>query len=119
MSKENGIIEQSWGNELVWANTEDYCAKILIFGVANSKTPMHFHKNTNKSFFVNSGSVKVYWIDTSTGRLINKTFNEGETWYTPALQPQQIIAITDNASLNQVSNGNDSDDNFLITEHNF
>lgn len=114
--KRHGIVEKSWGNELIWANTDTYCAKILVFGVAGSKTSMHFHTEIDKSLFVNSGSFLVKWIDTSKGILLEQKFSEGETWFNPRLQPHQIEAVTDAASLTEVSNGDNIDDCFRIMQ---
>lgn len=112
--KRHGIVEKSWGNELIWANTDTHCAKILVFGVAGSKTSMHFHTEIDKSFFVNSGSFFVTWIDTAKGTITGKSLSEGETWFNPRLQPHQIKAESDGASLTEVSNGDNINDCFRI-----
>ena len=112
--KRHGVVEQSWGYELIWANTDSYCAKILVFGTAGSKTSMHFHQDVDKSFFVNTGTLKVKWIDTQNSKLIERQFSEGETWFNPRLQPHQIEACTDGASLTEVSNSDSIDDCYRI-----
>lgn len=113
--KRHGVIEQSWGYELIWANTKTYCAKILVFGVTGSKTSMHFHETIDKSFFVNTGTIKVKWIDTKSGKLIERQFSEGETWFNPRLQPHQIEACSDGASVTEVSNSDNIEDFFILS----
>jgi len=114
--KRHGIVEKSWGHELIWANTDTYCAKILVFGIAGSKTSMHLHTTIDKSFFVNSGSFLVRWIDTAQGTIVEKSLSEGETWFNPKLQPHQIQAHSDGASLTEVSNGDNIDDCLRIAQ---
>jgi len=113
--KRHGIIEQLWGNELIWANTDTYCAKILVFGSAGLKTSMQFHTTIDKSFFVNTGKFAVRWIDTTAGDVLEKIVSEGETWHNPRLHPYQIESRTDGASLTEISNFDDIDDCFKIS----
>jgi hypothetical protein len=50
MSKQEGYIKKGWGYELIWASTDNYCGKILVFLKEGNKTSMHFHKKKQTRF---------------------------------------------------------------------
>ena len=50
-----GRVEKGWGYELIWATNEKYCGKIMVFEKLGAKFSMHFHKEKDESWFVNSG----------------------------------------------------------------
>ena len=62
-----GKIDKGWGFELVFANNDKYCGKLLVFERAGAKTSLVFHKEKAKSWFVNAGKFKVKFIDVATG----------------------------------------------------
>lgn len=108
------VRNTNYGYELLWADTEYYNCKILIFNLPGSKTPMHFHKDTTKSWFVNGGRFRVRWIDTVDGNLYEKDIEEGSVFHVPALMPVGVEAMTADASLSQVSNQDPDKDYYQI-----
>lgn len=112
--KDKTIIEKGWGQELLWANTDNYCGKILVFKHINSKTSMHFHKEKDKTWFIHEGEFNVQWIDTTTGILYEKHLKVGDIWNIPKLQPHQLISMQSNSSIFEVSSTNDTSDIFRI-----
>lgn len=108
------IIEKGWGQELIWANSDSYCGKILVFKNVNSKTSMHFHKEKTKSWFIHEGEFRVEWIDTETGILYQKNLKSGDVWSIPVLQPHQLISLQTNSSIFEVSSSADETDIFRI-----
>ena len=54
----NGVVPKGWGYELIWASTDKYCGKIMFFEKANAKFSMHFHKEKDETWFVNTGNLK-------------------------------------------------------------
>lgn len=110
----SGAVEKGWGYELIWATNDQYCGKIMFFNKAGNKTSMHFHKEKDETWFVNSGRFKVRYIDTSNSMLYEKELEEGETWHNPPLMPHQLVALTDEASLTEVSTPDSVEDNFRI-----
>ena len=109
MSK-NNVEKTKYGYDLIWAETEWYHAKIMVFESAGNKSPITFHKGINKSWFVNTGNFKVTWIDTTDGKLYEKEISEGVVFHITAHTPVGIEALTDNASISQVSNSSDKTD---------
>jgi hypothetical protein len=61
-----GKIDKGWGYEIVWANNDKYCGKILVFEKAGAKTSLVLHKEKSKSWFVNAGKFKLTFIDPAT-----------------------------------------------------
>ena len=110
----NGFVKKGWGYELIWATNDHYCGKIMVFEKAGNKFSMHFHKEKIETWFVNSGKFKLRWIDTKTAQMHEKVLNEGDTWHNPPLQPHQLEALTDNASVNEVSTADSIEDNYRI-----
>jgi uncharacterized RmlC-like cupin family protein len=110
----NKALETPWGFELLWASAQTYSGKMLVFTKAGNKTPFGFTKQQERSWFVNSGSLKLRWIDTSKGQLFEAVLSEGQTYYVPPFLPVSLEAINDNASVTEVNNGTFSDDYCMI-----
>jgi uncharacterized RmlC-like cupin family protein len=108
------VINTNFGYQLVWANTDYYNCKILIFDLPGSSTPMHFHKDTTKSWFVNSGRFRIRWIDTDTGNLYEKDLTDGGVFHVPTLMPVSLEALAADSTIAQVSNQDPDLDYFHI-----
>lgn len=108
------VTNTNFGYQLMWANTEDYNCKILIFNLPGAITPMHFHRDTTKSWFVNSGRFRIRWIDTTDGNLYEKDISDGNVFHVPALMPVSIESLSADATLSQVSNRDPDLDYFHI-----
>jgi len=112
--QQQGVLKKTWGYELIWANTENYCGKILVFENKGAKTSMLFHNEKNKSWFINTGKFSVVWIDTKEGKTFHKELNEGETWHVAINQPHQLESLVDNSSITEVSTADIIEDYFRI-----
>jgi mannose-6-phosphate isomerase-like protein (cupin superfamily) len=116
MSQSENVTRHLWGMEITWSKQKDYQGKILVFEKAGYVTDMHFHKQTDKSWFINSGSAKVTWIDTSTGNIFEKDLSEGATFDIPALTPVKLEALADGTSVSEVNNQSDTNDYFIVVK---
>ena len=110
----SGAVEKGWGYELIWATTDDYCGKIMFFNKEDMKTSLHFHKEKDETWFVNSGKFKVRYIDTKDSMLYEKELNEGDVWHNPPLMPHQLVALADESSITEVSTADSVEDNYRI-----
>jgi len=110
----SGVVKKGWGYELIWATTEKYCGKIMVFEKAGNKFSMHFHREKDETWFVNSGKFLVRWIDTSKAVMYTKELKEGDTWHNPPFQPHQLEALVDNSSISEVSTADSVEDNYRI-----
>ncbi len=62
----SGVVKKGWGYELIWATNDKYCGKIMVFEKAGNKFSLHFHKEKDETWFVNSGRFKLRYRDTAT-----------------------------------------------------
>ena len=110
-----GVVQKGWGYELIWATNDKYCGKIMFFEKVNAKFSMHFHREKDETWFVNSGRFKVRWIDTSNAECYEKELKEGDVWHNPPLQPHQLICLQAGSSITEVSTADSVEDNYRIS----
>ena len=109
-----GKIDKGWGFELVFANNDKYCGKLLVFERAGAKTSLVFHKEKAKSWFINAGKFKVKFIDVSTGEMKEAVLEEGQTADFGQLGPHQIESLLPNSIIFEVGTGDYVEDRFRL-----
>lgn len=109
-----GKIDKGWGFELVFANNDKYCGKLLVFERAGAKTSLVFHKEKAKSWFVNAGKFKVKFIDVATGEVKEAVLEEGQTADFGQLGPHQVESLMDNSVIFEVGTGDYVEDRFRL-----
>ena len=109
-----GKVDKGWGYEIVWANNDKYCGKLLIFERAGAKTSLVFHKEKAKSWFVNAGKFKIKFIDVSTGEIKEAVLEEGQTADFGQLGPHQIESLVANSIIFEVGTGDYVEDRFRL-----
>jgi hypothetical protein len=109
-----GKVDKGWGYEIIWANNDKYCGKLLIFERAGAKTSLVFHKEKVKSWFVNAGKFKVKFIDISTGEMKEAVLEEGQTADFGQLGPHQIESLVPNSMIFEVGTGDYVEDRFRL-----
>ena len=109
-----GKVDKGWGFELVWANNDKYCGKLLVFERAGAKTSLVFHKDKAKSWFVNAGRFKITFIDVTTGEIKQSELGEGQTADFGQLGPHQIEALVANSIIFEVGTGDYVEDRFRL-----
>jgi hypothetical protein len=109
-----GKVDKGWGFELVFANNDKYCGKLLVFERAGAKTSMVFHKEKAKSWFVNAGKFKVKFIDVATGEIKEALLEEGQTADFGQLGPHQIESLVANSIIFEVGTGDYVEDRFRL-----
>ena len=109
-----GKVDKGWGFELVFANNDKYCGKLLIFERAGAKTSLVFHKEKAKSWFVNAGKFKIKFIDVSTGEIKEAVLEEGQTANFGQLGPHQIESLVANSIIFEVGTGDYVEDRFRL-----
>lgn len=110
----DNIVKTSYGYEVIWADNEHYCSKILVFENQNEKIPLHFHKNKHKSWFVNAGKFEVQWVDTNNGNAYLKELPEGSLFDVPPLMPVTLKSLIPNSAMAETSSNNDVEDYFKL-----
>jgi mannose-6-phosphate isomerase-like protein (cupin superfamily) len=114
MTQLTGKVDKGWGYELIFATTDQYCGKIMVFEKVGAKFSMHFHREKDETWFINSGKFKVRWIDTKDATLYEKELKEGDVWHNPPLQPHQLEAMVPNSMIFEVSTADSVEDNYRI-----
>jgi len=109
-----GVVPKGWGYELIWASTDKYCGKIMFFEKEGAQFSMHFHREKEETWFVNTGKFKVQWIDTTNAGLYEKELNEGDVWHNPPLQPHRLICLQGSSSITEVSTADSVEDNYRV-----
>jgi hypothetical protein len=112
--QQTGKVDKGWGFELIFANNDKYCGKLLIFERAGAKTSLVFHKEKRKSWFVNAGKFKVTYIDVATGEAKEAVLDEGKTADFAELGPHQIEALVPNSIIFEVGTGDYIEDRFRL-----
>lgn len=110
-----GKVDKGWGFEIVFANNDKYCGKLLIFERAGAKTSLVFHKEKAKSWFINAGRFKVTFIDIVTGEIKQSELSEGQTADFGPLGPHQIEALVDNSMIFEVGTTDYVEDRFRLS----
>ena len=111
-----GKVDKGWGYEIIWATNEKYTGKILVFEKVGSKMSFHFHKEKDETWFINSGRFLLRYIDTEDATMYEKELNEGETWRNFPMMPHQLEALTEGATLTEVSTADSVEDNYRIVK---
>ncbi len=109
-----GKIKKGWGYELIWATNEKYCGKIMVFEKIGARFSMHFHKEKEETWFVNSGKFLLKWIDTKDATVHTKELVEGDKWHNPPLQPHQLEALEEMSEIFEVSTADSVEDNYRV-----
>ena len=114
MTQLTGKVDKGWGYEIIWASTDKYAGKLLVFTKVGGKFSMHFHKEKDETWFVNSGQFKLIWCDTTTAQYHEKILNEGDVWRNPPMMPHQLIAMKPESIIFEVSTADSVEDNYRI-----
>jgi mannose-6-phosphate isomerase-like protein (cupin superfamily) len=109
-----GKVDKGWGYEIVWANTEHYSGKLLVFEHQGAKTSLVFHKQRSKSWFVNAGKFKITFINTSTGEVKSAELGEGQTVDLGELGPHQVEALAPGSIIFEVGTTDYVEDRFRL-----
>jgi len=114
MTRLSGKVEKGWGYEEIWITTDKYCSKFLHFN-KGAKFSMHFHRDKEETWFVNSGTFLVKWIDTKCAITHEETLKTGDVWHNDPLVPHQLICITAGTIL-EVSTPDSVEDNYRVSK---
>ena len=113
MTRLSGYQEKGWGYEIIWATNEKYCGKIMVFERPGAKFSMHFHKDKDETWYVQSGEFLVKTINTSDASIQVKQLREGDVWHNPPMLPHQLIC-TQAGTIIEVSTPDSVEDNYRV-----
>lgn len=110
-----GKVDKGWGYEVVWANNDKYSGKILIFERSGATTSLLFHREKTKSWFVNSGSIRLHYVDVSTAEMKEIFLHEGSNFTIEPLIPHRLESITPTSIVFEVGTTDFIDDRYRIS----
>jgi mannose-6-phosphate isomerase-like protein (cupin superfamily) len=112
MARLKGHITKGWGSELIWVTNDKYCGKMMNFNTG-AKFSMHFHREKEETWYVQSGKFIVKWINTADASQREDILNEGAIWHNPPLLPHQLICI-EAGTIIEVSTPDSVEDNYRV-----
>ena len=112
MARLKGYVAKGWGSELIWVTNDKYCGKMMNFN-KGAKFSMHFHREKEETWYVQSGKFIVKWINTADASQREDILNEGAVWHNPPLLPHQLICI-EAGTIIEVSTPDSVEDNYRV-----
>ena len=112
--QQTGKVDKGWGFEIVFANNDKYCGKLLVFERAGAKTSLVLHKEKYKSWFINAGKFKIRYLDVATGEPKEAVLEEGNTVEFAALGPHQVEALVAGSIIFEVGTSDHVEDRFRL-----
>lgn len=109
---ENIRVPKGWGYELIFANTADYCGKLLHFE-SGEKTSMHFHVNKSETFHILTGDYVIRTIDTTNGQISETQISVNDNVNIPKFCPHQIESIH-GGDIIEVSTHDEQSDSYRV-----
>ena len=104
--------DKGWGYEIIFANNNLYCGKLLVFN-SNKKFSMHYHVKKDETWYVSKGKFLCRIIDTKIGITNEFELNAGDSLHIPPGTPHQLIALEDSIIF-EVSTEHFDDDSYRI-----
>ena len=107
-------VEKKWGYELWIHNDADYCGKLLVFTKSGNKFSMHYHMIKDETWYVQKGAFQFDWIDTENGERCITQIQEGDVIEIKKGLPHQLMALTEEATIFEVSTQHFDEDSYRI-----
>lgn len=107
-----GLVKKGWGSEFIWTTNDKYCGKFMHFN-NGAKFSMHFHKDKEETWYVQSGKFIVRWIDTDTAQHCEQELFDGCVWHNPPCMPHQLECI-EAGTIIEVSTPDSVEDNYRV-----
>ena len=106
------IVSKGWGSEVIFANNEMYCGKLLRFD-KGSKFSMHFHMKKDETWYLSEGKIRLNWIDTTDASRTSEIVESGTVIRNRPGEPHQVEALTD-AIIFEVSTTHFDEDSYRV-----
>jgi len=106
-------VEKTWGYELWIINNELYCGKLLVFK-EGKQFSMHYHLLKDEAWYVSKGVFTYKYIDTETAHQNEILIKEGDCIHLLPGQPHQLLALTEGATIFEVSTQHFDSDSYRV-----
>tara|TARA_R100001086_G_scaffold204529_1_gene120425 strand:+ start:6818 stop:7189 length:372 start_codon:yes stop_codon:yes gene_type:complete len=105
-------VPKDWGYEIIFANNEQYCGKLLVFK-KGCQFSMHYHLIKDETWYVQSGEFLFSWIDTKKAEVQEAKLVEGDSVRINMGQPHQLKSLT-GGTIFEVSTQHFNEDSYRI-----
>jgi mannose-6-phosphate isomerase-like protein (cupin superfamily) len=109
------VVEKGWGREIIFADNDMYCGKLLVFNKSGSESSMHYHLNKHETWYVQKGLFQIEWIETKTATVKKNIVKEGDTWVNIQGFPHRLIALENDSVIFEVSTPDDEKDSYRVS----
>ena len=106
------IVNKGWGKEIIFANNDEYCGKILCFN-EGKRFSVHFHIQKKETWYVTKGKFILIWIESKSGTKYSEYLNVGDVITNERGEPHQLIAL-ENSEVFEVSTTHFDDDSYRV-----
>ena len=107
-------FEKAWGHELWIANNEKYCGKLLVFK-KGGRFSMHYHLKKEETWYISKGIFEMSLINTENAEHLQPIkLIEGDCVHINQGQPHQMLAITEGATIFEVSSTHFDEDSYRV-----
>jgi mannose-6-phosphate isomerase-like protein (cupin superfamily) len=106
------IVQKGWGSEVIFANNEMYCGKLLRFN-KGARFSMHFHMKKDETWYLAEGTIRLNWIDTKDASKRSEVVRVGEVIRNRPGEPHQVEALSD-AVIFEVSTTHFDEDSYRV-----
>ena len=114
MESTQKFVNKDWGYEVWFANTEEYCGKLLYvkkdYWSSNGK--FHYHDVKDETFYVISGILELEWCDVDNHRH-NILMNKGDSFrILPGIKHRFRAITEEGCEFIEASTTHSDDDSF-------
>jgi FkbM family methyltransferase len=113
LPRKGDFYKKVWGYELWIVNDEEYCGKLLVFE-KDKKFSMHYHLIKKESWYVAKGEFLYSWIETEKAAVKTVQIQEGDVIDLERGQPHQLRALTEGATIFEVSTKHFEEDSYRL-----
>lgn len=115
-SREDIVVEKSWGIEVWFENNELYCGKFILvnMGYWSSKGKWHYHKKKDETFFIIHGRLR---LQTKTkDRIEDIKLRKGDSFRIGPGTKHRFTSDSISCEFIEVSTYHDEGDSFRTSE---
>jgi quercetin dioxygenase-like cupin family protein len=112
--KKPKFVKKEWGHELWIHNEEAYCGKLLVFN-KDANFSLHFHMIKEETWYISKGEFEFIYINGETTKKHKETLVEGNVIHILPGQTHQLKALTQGATVFEISTQHFDYDSYRIT----
>jgi mannose-6-phosphate isomerase-like protein (cupin superfamily) len=105
-------VEKGWGHEIIFANSPEYCGKLLVFK-KDKRFSLHYHIKKDETWYVAEGRFECTLLDGEMGGAREFILEKGDSLHISRGMPHQLRALED-STVFEVSTQHFDEDSYRI-----